>query len=118
MQKVLRMVEIAALTCERLSSMDPNLDQDGIATLGTEYITLAKDIKVALRDHVNKLVDAPLTVQSANPMKEHRELEIWALKSEMIIKQLALIAQTFQIPLPSPQTPKESTSEHSETEAK
>lgn len=109
------MVEIAASTCEKLSTLDPNLDQDAIATMGTEYISLAKDIKISLRYHVNKLVDVPVTVQSVNAMKEHRELETWALKSEMILKQLSVLSQTFQIPIPSPRSPTEPATETTST---
>ena len=115
LQKVLRMVEIAAMTCEKLAPLDPYADQDGIAAMGTEYIALAKDVKIALRDHVNKLVDVPATVQSVNAMKEHRELETWALKSDMILKQLVVLSQTFQIPLSSPRTPAEAATESSST---
>jgi hypothetical protein len=102
------MVEIAALTCENLSTMSAEVDQNSIAALGSEYIALAKDIKISLREHVQKLVDVPVSVQSVNSMRDHRELETWTLKTAMALKQLSIIASTFQIPLPKNHSPRES----------
>lgn len=101
------MVEIAALTTEKLSTMKMDQCQDEIAVLGTEYISLAKDIKVALREHVNKMIDVPYTMQPTNSLKDHRELEVWTLKTEVVLKQLAVLGNTFQIRLPNPTTPSE-----------
>ena len=101
------MVEIASLTCEKLSSMSPELDTQPIALLGSEYIALAKDIKISLREHTQKLVDVPLAVQSANSMRDFRELEVWALKTSLALKQLALISSTFQIPINEATSPQE-----------
>jgi hypothetical protein len=89
------MVEIAALTCEKLSSIKPDVEQESIASLGTEYIGLARDIKIALKEHVLRISDVPVTSSPANALKDHRELETWALKTEMVLKQLSVISATF-----------------------
>lgn len=101
------MVEIAGLTTEKLASMKIGDNQEEIATLGTEYIALAKDLKISLREHVNKMIDVPSTMQPANSLKDHRELEVWTLKTEMVLKQLSILSSTFDIPLPNPVTPAE-----------
>lgn len=102
------MVEIAALTTEKLATMKIDQNQEEIAALGSEYIALAKDIKIALREHVNKMIDIPITMQPANSIRDHRELEVWTLKTEMVLKQLSVLSNTFHIPLPTPFTPAES----------
>jgi hypothetical protein len=107
--KVLRMVEIAAITCDKLSSMSPDLDSDSIDTLGLEYVGLAKDIKVSLREYTQKLVDVPVSVQSVNSMRDHRELEVWTLKTSLALKQLAMIASAFNIPIQDPSSPQTAT---------
>lgn len=83
-------------------------EQDSIGALGTEYIGLAKDLKIALREHINKMTDVPITMHPTNSLKDHRELEVWTLKTEMVLKQLTVLCSTFDIPLPVPSTPSDS----------
>ena len=94
-QKVLRMVEIAAITCEKLSTMKSDVEQEAIAALGTEYIGLARDIKISLKEHVLRISDVPARSSPANALKDYRELETWALKTEIVLKQLSVISKTF-----------------------
>lgn len=91
------MVEIAAITCEKLSNISSTSDEDALSELGVEYISLAKDIKISLREHVQHLIDLPSTHANLTSIKDHKEVETWALKTEIVLKQLSVISSTFNL---------------------